>query len=137
MVAPQSPWRQRGMNSLPRLLQRHRMATLAELGRQREFAEGVFSEWRDKYVATLCAWMWLIYEIEQRNKLFPNDKPMDAGEPSRSWCNAAVHLLTIPGRDIQDEFLRADEKKKNEMVSAVIADGGVENEFGHFVELPA
>jgi hypothetical protein len=112
------------------------MASLAELGRDRQFAEGVFREWRDRYVATLCAWMRLHIEIEERNKSFPDHDAITAGEPSRDWCNAAVHLLTVPGRDIQDEFLRADEATKSELVQAVLDDGGCENEFGHFVSLP-
>ncbi len=100
------------------------------LSLDRQFAEAVFTEWRDRYVANLCGYIRTYNSAELVGIKLP------APYRSKEWCNAAIHLLTIPELSIQDRFLRAHPKVKDAMVAAVIADGGVENLDGSFVELP-
>lgn len=118
------------MQALGKLLYREHIASLKAEAFQRELAEAVFTEWRDLYIANLCAYIRTYREIRERGLSVP--------EPYRSpaWCSAAVHLLTIADLDIQDYFLRADPDLKDKLVAAVLADGGITRLDGFFAELP-
>lgn len=118
------------MLKLQGLLRREFEAGLHEEGLRRQLADGVFTEWRDRYVSYLAEYIRLIAEAKRNGTVVPR------GEPTPEWANAAIHWLTIPDLAMQDYFLRADPELKNRLVCAVLADGGMENSTGFFVELP-
>lgn len=125
------------MSTLQKIIRRTEIYELAEQRKRRQFAEGVFADWRDHYVASLCARMRLHDEIRRCNGLFPQVQPIAPGEPSREWCNAAVLILTATGNpQLEDRFLRSSLSRKNELVAAVLSDGGLWDVNGFFVELP-
>ena len=118
------------MGKLAQLLDRELKRQLAAEGFQRERAEWVFTEWRDRYISALAASIRVQPEVQQAGIQVPRM------EQSREWCSAAIHWLTVPDLGMQDYFLRADRELKNMLVRAVIEDGGMENMAGYFVELP-
>jgi hypothetical protein len=119
------------MTVLTDLLHRDKMRELAEAGIQRNLAQAIFTDWRDRYVTALVRCFRFHDELRRAGR-----SELGRDLPSRDWCNAAILILTIPEEAIQDRFLRADLKKKGEMVAAVIQDGGICDAFGRYVELP-
>jgi len=97
---------------------------------ERESAQQLFEAWRDRYAGSLARLMRVHAYIRKRQR------PLPRGYPSAEWCNAAIHLLTVAPENIQDYFLRAGAVKKNKFVLAVLADGGIRNPRGVFIELP-
>lgn len=118
------------MSALRKLIQRESNRELAIEGEQRQFADSLFTDWRDRYVAQLCRYIRLHDAVVKvgRSEIMQG--------PPRAWCNAAVHLLTHGDLEIQDRFMRADQKLKDAMVQAVIDDDGIADLNGRFVELP-
>jgi hypothetical protein len=124
------------MTELLKVIQREQWRELAREGEARQFAKAVFTDWRNLYSASLCAYIRLHDETARRNALFPNAKPFVVQGPSRDWCNAAVHILTVGEEEIADRFLRGTPELKDRMVRAALNDGGMLNLMEHFVELP-
>lgn len=118
------------MSALEKIIRRQQTREEIEEGLDREIAEGVFKEWRDRYVAYLCAYIRTYAKAKEIGTPLP--EPMHTPE----WCNAAVHILTVAERGVQDRFLRSNLKHKSQMVQAVLDDGGVTDFNGRFVELP-
>lgn len=118
------------MQGLEKILNRERMSVLEREGQDRMLAEGIFTEWRDRYVANLCGYIRLCRQAKEDKLAVP--------DPYRSpqWCNAAVHILTHADLEIQDYFLRALPVRKDVIVAAVLSDGGITRLDGMFVELP-
>lgn len=118
------------MSALAKLLYQNSMREAAQEGDARDFARRFFIEWRDRYVASLCAYIRVYGSAEMHRITLP--------EPfrDRDWCNAAVQILTNCSEDIQDCFLRAGNSTKTAMVDAVLADGGVYDLNDHFQPLP-
>ena len=121
---------------LEQLLYRKQMQLIVEEGKERELANLIFPGHRDSLVSAYCALIRLHYEIRRRNQTFPNLKPKVLPPPSAAWCNAAVHILTVADEPTQRYFLASDDSVKNELVAAVLADGGIYNLDEFFVELP-
>lgn len=106
---------------------------IGELKREafnRAVAEGVFTEWRDTYVTNLLGYIRLYAAAQRRGVKLPPPYR------SASWCNAAVLLLTAAPVDVQDHFLWAKIVERDGIVDCVLADGGVVDINGFFVELP-
>lgn len=117
------------MHALQKLLHRKTIEAMKEEGREREFGQALFTDWRDRYIALLCNHIRLSREAKG---LGLTEIPF----PTIDWCNAAVHLLTHGELELQDYFLRASMEEKSELVRAVIQDQGIEQLDGFFVELP-
>lgn len=94
---------------------------------ERFFAEWVFTEWRERYTAVLLKAVRHVREMRARKG--------NSGIDSR-WCNTAALILEIPGEAAADYFLRSERKIKDQLVAAVISDGGIHDEDGRWVELP-
>lgn len=118
------------MLKLTTLLQRQMNQGLRREWFERELAERVFTEWRDRYVTHLAALIRVTAEAKRLGTVLPR------GDPTPEWATAAIHFLTVPDVSLQDYFLRASPDLKNELVAAVLQDGGMENSVGFFVELP-
>ena len=119
------------MSNFNIVLRKQQQRELAAIGEAMADAKWIFTEWRNRFCSALCAYMRTYKQAEiHKVKLPPPYKPM-------IWCSAAVHILSVCGDEIQDTFLRGDEKLKDAMCQAVIDDDGVEDVMGRFVELPA
>lgn len=117
------------MSELLQIIRREQVRELAEYAKTKAFAEAVFRDWRNLYVAKLCAYIRLQDTAARRKVKLPVFR-------NRAWCNAAVHILTVADIEIQDRFLRATQGMKDRMVNAVLKDGGVFDLSESFVELP-
>lgn len=93
----------------------------------KELAEMVFQHWRMFYEAELYRAIRHVYQMQARGKT--------SGISAR-WCNAAGLILDVAGDAIADRFLRSPESQKDSLVAAVLADGGIYDEHGRWVELP-
>ena len=119
------------MSSLGKILHREFVLEMIQEDEDRELGRQIFTEWRDRYVASLCAYLRLYIDADFYDVRLP--------EPYRDldWCNAAVSILTIAPEDLQDYFLRSNDTIKNKLIAAVIADGGLTDLSGHFHEVPS
>jgi hypothetical protein len=120
------------------LIYHEEMKVVAEERFNRDVLEAVFHEHRARLITTYCSLIRFAYEVRRRNAAFPKEKPIYhmAGLPSPEWCNAAIHILVIAEQAVQRFFLAADAEKKDELVQAVLTDGGVRTGTGYFSELP-
>ena len=97
---------------------------------ERKFGYGLFTDWRNKYIADLCRHIRLCWEAKNAGL------KISEVYPSPEWCNAAVLILTHADPETQDYFLRSDLDAKDEFVEAVLQDRGIERFDGFFVQLP-
>ena len=118
------------MGEFSKLLWKYDSMEAAFEGRARKVVKEVFVEWRDRYVAELCAYLRLYTQAQLLGVTL--QKPYR----NREWCNAAVSMLTVSPEEVQDRFLRAPEAAKDVMVQAVIDDDGLTDLNGHFRQLP-
>lgn len=96
----------------------------------REVGRAIFEGWRNQYINSLCAYIRACAIAKRRRVALPEFSQ------SPAWCNAAAHILLVGDELLQDYFLRAPPELKNRLVEAVLADGGLDNIDGFFVELP-
>ena len=89
--------------------------------------EWLFAEWRQRYSALLCKAIRHAYAMRASGKL----SGVDPG-----WCNAAALILDNSSDETVDVFLRSKPERKNDLVRAVMSDGGMYNTRDHWVELP-
>lgn len=118
------------MGKFQRLLHNQQVQQDIEDNDARTAAEWVFREWRNRYVAQLCAYIRTYTKAAEIGTELPT--PLHSLE----WCNAAVSILTVAPVDVQDAFLRSKMPVKNRMVAAVIEDGYVADLDGRMIELP-
>ena len=126
------------MNALQYAVWKLEQRNMIQEGDDRQLADAVFQEHKDRLIATYCAMMRLHYEIDRRNEAFPKDKPFPhpTGSESREFCNAAVHILVVSDPSLQRYFLNASVEEKTKLVDAVLKDGGILRSDGYFSELP-
>lgn len=98
-------------------------------GREQDLGRRIFEDWRDREISLLCAYMRTIWPLDAMEIAIDQWRSWD-------WCNAAVTLLASGPIDTQDRYLRASQERRDAMIEAVLADNGIENEFGHWMELP-
>lgn len=115
------------MLKLVEVLQALELEQMRDEADDRYFGEWLFSEWRRQYSALCCEAVRCARKMRERGL-----KTSLRSE----WCNAAALLLDSADVSIQDRFLRSKPEVKDRMVSAVIADGGLFDPKGFFVELP-
>jgi hypothetical protein len=118
------------MSKLAQFLHRQLIGGLQEEAHVREVGRAIFEQWRNGYINALCFSIRLHAQAQRLHVKVPDSSP------SPAWCNAAAHILLVGDELLQDYFLRVPPEIRNRLVDAVLADGGLENIDGFFVELP-
>lgn len=118
------------MSALSSLLHKEIMRELAIEGEERRIGQEIFKTLRERTIALLCGYLRIQWEAKKTGVKFPEIYH----DPD--WCNAAIQILTYCSFDVQDDFLRATDDRRTDLVCAVLADGGVTGLDDHFYELP-
>jgi hypothetical protein len=117
-----------GMNVLHFIL---RVRDFEEREQQAEVRE-VFEEFRNTYLNLLSTYIRLGAEMKRRGL----NTPVRPGSVSPREARAISLLLVFGSEELQDAFLQGHADFKEAVVSAILADGGLYDDRGRWVELP-
>jgi len=106
---------------------RHR-EEIQERQRKRQ-GQQVFEDWCAHYATALARYLRLLDEAERMKA------SSIVNRPSKQWCGAAYTILCFGSETLRDSFLRANNRQKGVLISAVLQDGGVEDDRGRFKEI--
>ena len=118
------------MTALQAILYPHQKAYRFEM----EVIESAANAHRAMMIAAYCAQIRLWSEADRLNA-FHKDTRWRPAPPRPEWCNAAVLLLSAAEDEVWRFYLAADPNVRNNLVIAVMTDGGIWR-GDHFSELP-